>query len=83
MTADHVREAIARVSQWTDDPSEDRAEAEHLAALARTLRRDELYVVLVAGGLEGIRPSDGKAELLRRFRLRLTARVRAWERCEV
>lgn len=78
-----VRLAIGRVSEGADDLSADRAEADRIVAAVRPLRRDALVAVLVAAGLEGVRPTDRKAALIRRLHNRLTARVRAHERAEV
>lgn len=83
MTATAVRQAIDRVSQWADDVAGDRAAADQVLAAVRPLPRAELFEVLAAAGLEGIRRHDPKAHLLRRLVLRLTGRVRARERAEV
>lgn len=83
MTATDIGQAIERVSVYAADPSNDRAEADRVVALARQLTRDELYRVLHAAGVEVIRPYDSKAYLLSRLHNRLTARVRAFERAEV
>jgi hypothetical protein len=49
----------------------------------RPFRREELFALLVAAGVEGLRAYDSKAYMLRRLHNALTARVRAIERSEV
>jgi hypothetical protein len=78
-----VRQAIARVSVYAVDPSDDYGIADQVVAGVKDLAQPKLYAVLVAGGLDGLKPRDSRPELLRRLRLRLTARVRAQERAEV
>lgn len=83
LTPADVRQAIAAVSVYGVDLSNDRPVADRLAALAGDLPRVELFDLLTAAGLEGIRRGDGKADMLARLHRRLTARVRARERAEV
>src|SRR5438270_13323654 len=82
-TAAEIRDAIARVSVYAGDGSEDRAEADRLFAALALLTQAELFGLLTGAGLEGIRRGDAKAMLLRRLYNRLTARVRAREPAEV
>jgi hypothetical protein len=78
-----VRQAIARVSVFAADPRGDYAIADQIVAGVKDLAQPKLYALLVAAGLEGIRKSDRRPELLRRLRNCLVARVRATERAEV
>ena len=84
MTANDIRHAIDRVSQWggAGDVAADRAEADRIVAAVRALPRADLFALLTAAGFEGARRADSKPALLRRLELRLTARARATERAE-
>jgi hypothetical protein len=83
MTPAVIRQAIATVSQWAEDVSADRAEADRITDAVRELARPALYELLAAAGLDGIRSGDAKGYLLTRLHTRLTARIRARERAEV
>ena len=83
MTAADIRQAIETVSVWAEDVSADRTEADRVVESVRPLTRPELFSVLSAAGLEGIRSYDSKGYMLTRMHNRLTARVRARERAEV
>jgi hypothetical protein len=83
MTAADVRHAIEAVSVWAEGPTADRAEADRITDARRPLTRTDLYAVLSAAGLEGIRSHDSKGYLLTRLHNRLSARVRARDRAEV
>ena len=83
MTAGDVRQAIVAVSEWAEDVSSDRAEADRIVEALESQTRPDLYAVLSAAGLEGIRPHDAKGYLLARLHNRLTARIRARDRAEV
>ena len=75
MTAVQLKDLIAR--------GVDRAEAARVIDALQDLTRDELYQRLHAARVQLIRPHDSRAYLCRSLFLRLTWRVRLWERTEV
>lgn len=84
LSAESVASAIAYVSKTGTLASEDYPLADRMAALVANDRRPapELFRILSAGGLEGIKPRDSRAALARRLHNRLTARERARLRAE-
>ena len=77
MTADDIRQTIE--ASRTGDESE-RTTADRIVAELSGVPKADVYDLLVAAGLEGLRKYDSRSAMLQRLRNRLTACVRARER---
>ncbi len=76
--------AIKHVSTYDPgDITHHREIADHAIAELKKMPQPDLYKILHAAGLEGIKPRDSRPKLLQRLHNRLTAGVRARERAEV
>ena len=78
MTADKLKVTI---EHQRGGPFDRRIADEAVSELA-VRPRAVVLAILTAAGIEGIRPRDSRAAMLRRLHARLTARVRARERAE-